>query len=61
MIMNRQMKKYKESFSGTPESIMPSQASKVKLDMRGLVKFDEEIRRYKLRSSSGLLWTEIVY
>ncbi len=40
--MNGQMKKYKESFSRTPGPIMPSQIPKVKLDMRGLVKYAKE-------------------
>ena len=42
MIMNGQMKRYKESLSRTPGPIMPSQIPKVKLDMRGLVKYAKE-------------------
>ena len=37
--MNGQMKKYKESLRS---GIMPSQIPKVKLDMRGLVKYAKE-------------------
>ena len=40
--MNGQMKKYKESLSKTPGPIMPSQIPKIKLDMRGLVKYARE-------------------
>lgn len=40
--MNGQMKKYKESLSRTPGPIMPSQIPKVKLDMRGMVKYAKE-------------------
>lgn len=36
------LKKYKESLSRTPRPIMPSQIPKVKLDMRGLVKYAKE-------------------
>lgn len=42
MIMNEQMKKYKESLGITPGPILPSQIPKVKLDMRGLVKYAKE-------------------
>lgn len=42
MIINGQMKKYKESLSRIPGPIMPSQIPKVKLDMRGLVKYAKE-------------------
>ena len=42
MIMNGQMKKYKESLIRTPGPIMPSQIPKVKLDMRGMVKYAKE-------------------
>lgn len=37
--MNGQMKKYMESLSRTPGPIMPSQIPKVKLDMKGMVKY----------------------
>ena len=37
--MNGQMKKYKESLEKTPGPVMPSQLPKVKLDMRGLVRY----------------------
>ena len=40
--MNGQMKKYKESLGRTPGFIMPGQIPKVKLDMRGLVKYAKE-------------------
>ncbi len=40
--MNGQMKKYKESLNRTPGPIMPSQIPKVKLDMRGMVKYAKE-------------------
>ena len=40
--MNGQMKKYKESLSRTPGPIMQSQIPKVKLDMRGMVKYAKE-------------------
>lgn len=40
--MNGQMKKYKESLGKTPGPIMPSQLPKVKLDMRGLVRYARE-------------------
>lgn len=42
MIMNGQMKKYKESLGRTPGFIMPGQIPKVKLDMRVLVKYAKE-------------------
>ena len=40
--MNGQMKKYKESLEKTPGPVMPSQLPKVKLDMRGLVRYARE-------------------
>lgn len=40
--MNGQMKRYRESLSRTPGPIMPSQLPKVKLDMRGMVKYAKE-------------------
>ncbi len=45
MIMNGQMKKYKENLSRTRGPIMPGQIPKVKLDMRGLVRYAKEKRR----------------
>ncbi len=40
--MNGQMRKYKESLEKTPGPVMPSQLPKVKLDMRGLVRYARE-------------------
>ena len=40
--MNGQMRKYKESLEKTPGPVMPSQLPKVKLDMRGLVRYAKE-------------------
>ena len=42
MIRNGQMKKYKESLSRTPGPIMQSQIPKIKLDIRGLVRYAKE-------------------
>ncbi len=40
--MNGQMKRYKESLANMPEPILLSQCPKIKLDLRGLMKYARE-------------------
>lgn len=42
MIMNGQMKRYKESLAKMPEPILLSQCPKIKLDLRGLMQNAKE-------------------
>ena len=42
MIMNGQMRRYKESLAKTPDPILLSQCPKIKLDLRGLMQYAKE-------------------
>nr|WP_304578896.1 hypothetical protein [uncultured Acetatifactor sp.] len=42
MIMNGQMKRYKESLANMPEPALLSQCPKIKLDLRGLMEYAKE-------------------
>lgn len=45
MIMNGQMKRYRESLTRTSEPILLSQCPQIKLDLRGMMKYAKSNRK----------------